>query len=109
KVLDSKDRDKCVKTIGKNGQKYALGILKTIQKCLASQIKDGAAGNLVPVCVGQWSGGSLTAPTDGKTAYSLAGQLEKALAGIDKSCGTLIPDFLKSIYACPGATTVDDL
>ena len=35
--------------------------------------------------------------------------LVKAEAGIDKSCGTLDPFFIESIYACPGASTADDL
>lgn len=104
----SKDYDKCVKAIGSNGQKYALGILQAINKCLAGQIKNGAAGNLVATCVGQWSGGTFTAPTDLKTADKLASLLAKADAGIDKSCGTLAPDFLGAIHACPGAVTVDD-
>ncbi len=108
KVLPNKDRDKCVKTINKSGLKYALGIQKSINKCLATQIKNGAAGDLTAVCVGHWNAGAFVAPTDIKTADSLSGQLEKAQASIDKAC-TINPVLIESIYACPGSGSVDDL
>lgn len=109
KVIENKDRDKCVKGISKSGQKYALGILKTIQKCLASQIKNGAGGDLTGACVGHWNGVSFVAPGDSKTAESLAAQLDKATDGVDKACSGLNAFILDTLYACPGAASVDDL
>jgi parallel beta-helix repeat protein len=105
--VGGKDRAKCVKTLNKSGVKYATDALKIVDKCLANQMKDGVAGDLAPVCVGSWSGGTFAAPSEVDTAAKLAALQAKVEAAIAKDCAI---DFLIStIYACPGAQTTADL
>ncbi len=105
----SKDRDKCAAALGNAAAKMAPSIYKTIAKCVDQRVKAGDTSDLGPVCVGSWSGGVYTAPTDAKTAEKIAKALAKAEADIDKRCGALSAAVIESIFACPGASTVDDL
>jgi parallel beta-helix repeat protein len=106
---NDKNRGKCMKTLSGAGVKYALGALSAINKCVASNIKDGTPGDLAAVCVGQYSGGTFTAPTDLKTAEKLAALVAKAEASIDKACGSISALTLATIPACGGAASVADL
>jgi len=103
-----KGRDKCVKTLNSAGVKYALSTQQSINKCLASKIKAGTVGNLAVMCIGQYSGGSFTAPTDVKTAEALAKNVAKLESSIAKSCETVNAFNRESIFACPGALTTAD-
>src|SRR5262249_4355176 len=58
-----KERADCVKTISKVGTLFLDKAHKNAIKCLAGQIKLGTAGDLAPICLGSWSGGTFTAPT----------------------------------------------
>jgi parallel beta-helix repeat protein len=105
-----KSRASCVKELNKQGTKFLKGALKATQKCLSAQAKAGAVGDLSPVCVGSFSGGSFTAPTDLKASASLAKLFMKTDLSISKKCGpaeTL--GQIDSIFACPGSSTVADL
>ena len=102
------DRAKCVKTLNKVGIKQATTAHKFINKCLATQENNGAAGNLTDVCVGHWAGGSFTAPTDVKTATALSGLQTKSEAKVAKDC-SINAALIQSIFACPGAASVADL
>ena len=106
---NSKDRPKCLKTINSAGVKYALGALSAINKCVSSQIKAGAVGDLSAVCVGEYSGGNFVPPTDEKTADKLAGLVAKAEASVDKACTPLSAFALATVPACGGASSVADL
>ncbi len=111
-----KPRAKCVKDLGKLGQKYVLGQLKTVSKCIDKAMKDQAAGNIADACVGQYSGGVFVPPTDVKTAESLDKLTTKTEEKIAKSCeltllGQTDPTFgfIRSVFACSGASTEADL
>jgi parallel beta-helix repeat protein len=102
------DRAKCVKTLNKVGIKQATGAHKAINKCIATQEKNGNVVDLVAACVGHWAGGVFVAPTDANTAAALSGLQTKSEAGVAKDC-TINPLLIPSIFACPGAATVADL
>ncbi len=104
----NKGRAKCVKELNKSGEKFATGALKNATKCIDGQMKDGAVGDLVPVCVGQYSAGSFVPPTDATTADKQAKLLAKTEEKVAGACAEA-PGILESIFACPGATTPADL
>jgi parallel beta-helix repeat protein len=108
-LRSEKSRDKCVKTLNSAGVKYALSVQQSINKCLASQIKAGAGGNLSAVCIGQYSGGVFTPPSDVKTSEALAKNVTKLEASIAKACDSVNAFNRESIFACPGATSTADL
>ncbi len=108
--VTGKDREKCIKEIGKSSWKYFDLAWKHSNNCIKKQMKDGAAGNLSDVCIGSWSGGAFVPPTDEKTADKLSKLLEKTEDKIAKKCDpTEVTGELASIFACAGATTVADL
>jgi parallel beta-helix repeat protein len=104
----NKGRAKCVKELNKSGEKFATSALKNASKCIDSQMKDGVAGDLAPVCVGQYSGGVFVPPTDPKTADKQAKLLAKTEEKIAGACAEA-SGILESIFACPGATSAGDL
>jgi len=111
-----KERAKCVKDLSKLGQKYVLGQLKTVSKCIDKAMKDQVGGNLADLCVGQYSGAVFIPPTDVKTAEKLDKLTVKTEEKIDKSCeltstGQFDPTFgfIRSVFACSGASTEADL
>ncbi|HEY2389380.1 MAG TPA: parallel beta-helix domain-containing protein [Candidatus Binatia bacterium] len=108
RVRNSTDRDKCVKTLNKVGIKQATSAHKAINKCIATQEKNGSLVNLVPVCVGHWAGGTFFPPSDANTATALSGLQTKSEAKIAKDC-TINPILIQSVFACPGAASVADL
>ncbi len=107
-LKSNKDGDKCIKTLNSAGTKYALSAMQTINKCLAAAIKAGVAGDLSESCVGQWSGGSFTAPTNPKAADGLSKALAKLDSSIVKACGPVTPAIRSGIFACPGAVSDAD-
>jgi parallel beta-helix repeat protein len=109
KVDNDKARAKCAKTVNQAGVKYALGALQLINKCLATNISDGTAGDLSPICVGHWNGGSFVAPTDATVSAKLAALQGKMTAAVEKSCGTLPIFSIQAMGACPGASSAADL
>jgi parallel beta-helix repeat protein len=105
-----KERAGCVKQLAKSAWQFVDKGLKNANSCLKKQMKDGVAGDLAPICVGGFSGGSFVAPTDPKTALKQAKVFEKTDDKIAKKCtdaGTL--DQIQTIFGCAGATTVADL
>jgi parallel beta-helix repeat protein len=109
RVLSIAERDKCAKTLNKTGIKQATGAHKIVNKCLATQMKLGTAGDLSEVCVGHWSGGVFVPPTDVKTADKLSGLQVKTEDAIAKGCVGPTSIYIPSLFACPGATTIADL
>jgi parallel beta-helix repeat protein len=107
-LYEDKARAKCVKTLNSAGVKHALSTLQAIQGCISKAIKANTPGSLEALCVGQWSGGTFTAPTDLKTAEKLAGLVTKLEGSIQKSCEDVNPVLYPTIYACPGAASIAD-
>ncbi len=106
-------RAKCVQTISKAGTKYAIAALAIVNKCLASQMKDGTLGNLSPICVGSYSGGAFVPPTDPDAADGLAKLATKTQDSLAKDCspgeGGFGAGFIHSIFACQGPVTAADV
>ncbi len=105
---DNKARGKCVKELSNSGAKYIDKARKIAAKCIDKQMKDGVGGDLVATCVGQYSGGVFTPPTDPKAAAGQTDLITKTEAKIAKKCDEA-PGYIPSIYACAGATSVADL
>jgi len=104
----NKERGKCVKELSNSGAKYIDKARKIAAKCIDKQMKDGVGGDLVATCVGQYSSGVFTPPSDSKTAASQTNLITKTEAKIAKKCDDA-PGYIPSIYACAGATSVADL
>jgi parallel beta-helix repeat protein len=103
-------RADCVKTISKAATLFLDKAHKTATKCLANQMKLGAAGDLAPVCLGSFAGGSFVAPTDPKAAGEQAKLVTKIEDLLASKCGGADSDgSLPTIFACPGSTSVTDL
>jgi hypothetical protein len=103
-----KERGKCIKELSKSGAKLLDKALKNANKCLKKQSKAGTAGDLSPICVGSLSGGSFVAPSDTKTDDKQSKAIMKAEEKIEKKCADPAVS-IASLFACPGAETVDDL
>ncbi len=103
-----KDRAACVKELNKEAWKFVDKALKNANSCLKKQMKAGAAGDLAPVCVGQFSGGAFTPPTDSSTASRQAKLFAKTEAKIAKKCGGIVGQ-IETLFGCAGARTVADL
>ena len=104
----NKERGKCVKELSNSGAKYIDKARKIAAKCIDKQMKDGVGGDLVATCVGQYSSGVFTPPSDSKTAASQTNLITKTEAKLAKKCDDA-PGYIPSIYACAGATSVADL
>jgi parallel beta-helix repeat protein len=101
-------RAKCVASLNKAGVKYVTDALKIVNKCIAKQIKDQVAGDLVPICVGQYVGGVFQPPTDEKASEKLAGLATKIEETLATKC--VNPEsYVSTVFACPGATSLADL
>jgi parallel beta-helix repeat protein len=107
---DNAKRAACIKELSKSGTKYVEKALKNANKCLAKRMKDQVGGDLVPVCVGQYSGAFIP-PTDPKTAQKQTDLIDKIEEKIGKKCGGLaaVAGGVASLFGCPGATTLQDL
>ncbi len=106
----SKVRDTCSKAIAKAGNKVAIDSAKTIATCLNAKAKLGTAGDLAPVCVGEWAASAFTAPSDVKTADKLADIRDKAAAAIVTGCSEAVAaGAADEIFACAGADTIDEI
>lgn len=107
------DGEKCMKTLNKQSSKLIPAVLNTINKCVIKQGKDGATGDVSTVCAPSYSGGSYVAPTDTKTAQKIQKFIDKFTADVDANCpaatGEGSSGFISKLFACPGATTVDEL
>jgi parallel beta-helix repeat protein len=107
---DAVARANCVKTLSKLGTLFLDKAHKNAIKCLAGQIKLGTAGDLAPICLGSWAGGTFTAPTDLKTADKQAKLVEKIEGTLASKCGPAeTAGEIPSIFACPGSTSVAEL
>jgi parallel beta-helix repeat protein len=102
-------RANCLKELSKSATKMFTGALKAAGKCLSSQTKAQAAGDLSPVCLGSFSGGAFVPPTDLKTATAQNKLITKTEAAVAKKCGTLSAGDVASIFAYAGATSLADL
>ena len=104
------DRANCVKTLSKVGTLMLDKAHKNAIKCLAGQIKIGTPGNLAPICLGGLSGGTLVPPTDLKTAEKQQKLLTKVNTLIVSKCtGLEAASETPTLFACPGATDLNDL
>ncbi len=105
-----KERANCIKEVAKSGIAIVTGLQKNATKCIAKQMKDGAAVDLAPVCVGAFSGGAFVLPTDPKTSDKQAKLFQKIDDKIAKKCGdaeTL--GQIAGMFGCAGSETVADL
>jgi parallel beta-helix repeat protein len=109
--IDNTARAQCIKELAKTGTKYVSKALKIADKCILKQMKDEVAGDLAPVCVGQYTGTTtaFTSPSDTKAADKQSDLVAKIEGKIDDKCGGLTMEEIQSIFGCPGATTVADL
>jgi parallel beta-helix repeat protein len=111
KIVDDADRDKCAKELSKQGNAYLKSALGIMNKCFKGQMKSGTAGaDVSAACVPSWGEGALILPTDTKTAKALEKLAEKTEKAIAKKCDLQSPEAgIESLFACPGAETVEDL
>jgi parallel beta-helix repeat protein len=111
KIVDDKDRDKCAKELSKQGNAYLKSALGLMNKCFKKQMKSGTPGaDVSAVCVPSWGEGALVLPSDPKTASALEKLAEKTEGAIAKKCDLTSPDAgIDTLFACPGAETVEDL
>jgi parallel beta-helix repeat protein len=91
--------------------KFVKSVLKSVNKCVDGQTKAGTPGNLGAICIGSWTGGIFTAPTDAKAADGIGKATVKAEDSIQKSCGDdpIAAARIEELFACEGAQTADDL
>jgi len=109
-AANQKSRTDCVKTISKLGTMFADKAHKNALKCLSGQIKLGTAGDLAPICLGSYAGGTFVAPTDPKTALNQSKLVTKIEGLLTTKCGPAATSGdIENIFACPGSTTVADL
>jgi parallel beta-helix repeat protein len=111
KIVDDKARDKCAKELSKQGNAYLKGALAIMNKCFKGQMRSGTPGaDVSAACVPSWGDGALVLPSDAKTATALEKLAEKTEGAIAKKCNLTSPDAsIESLFACPGAQTVEDL
>jgi parallel beta-helix repeat protein len=100
---------KCVDKFASSATKMVQGVLKAVNKCVDTQIKAGTTSNLAASCVGSYSGGVFTPPTDAKAAGQIAKAQDKAQTQITKQCGALSADEIKRMNACPDAEDLEGL
>jgi len=100
---DEKARTKCVDQLAKGATKMVQGWLKTINKCVDTEIKNGATVDIQNACIGGLSGSTPPGATDTKTNEKLVKSIDKFEATIDKHCGALSAEEIVSIFACPDA------
>lgn len=111
KIVEDKARDTCAKELSKQGNAYLKSALAIMNKCFKAQMKSGTAGaDVSAACVPAWGQGALILPSDSKTASALGKLAEKTEKAIAKKCTLTSPDAgIESLFACPGAETVEDL
>jgi len=101
-------RANCVKTISKAALMLLDKASKNATKCISTQMKNAAPGNLTPVCVGSISGGTFVGPTDPKALDAQAKLIGKVQDLITSKCGPAQTD-IPTIFACAGSSSVADL
>ncbi|MEW6268008.1 MAG: parallel beta-helix domain-containing protein [Thermodesulfobacteriota bacterium] len=105
-----KERASCIKEINKTAWQVADLALKHASNCIKTQMKNGVAGDLAPVCVGSFAGGAYVPPTDVKTAAKITKLFAQIEGRIAKKCGPVETlGQLETLFACPGATSVAGL
>jgi len=105
-----KDRENCIREINKTAWQVADLTLKHTNNCVKAQMKAGTAGDLAPICVGSFSGGSYVLPTDTKTADKITKLFTKIEGKIAKKCAPVVTaNQIDTLFACPGASSVADL
>jgi parallel beta-helix repeat protein len=105
------ERGKCASAVSGAANKFVKSMLKSVNKCVDAQVKAGTAGDLGPVCIGSWTGGTYTQPTDSKASDGISKAIEKAEASVQKSCGdnAVAAANIATLFSCEGAQTADDL
>ncbi len=105
------DRDKCASAVSKAANKYVKSVLKSVNKCVDGQTKLGTLGDLGPICIGTWAGGTFTGPMDPKASSGINKATDKAEASIQTACGDnpIAAANIDTLFACSGAQTADDL
>lgn len=105
-----KERAACIKEVAKDAAALVAGLLKNVNGCVKAQMKLGTAGNLAPICVGSFSGGSFVPPTDTKTADKQAKLFQKTDDKIANKCGPAAGlSQIVTMFGCPGAASIADL
>ncbi|HYC53361.1 MAG TPA: parallel beta-helix domain-containing protein [Candidatus Binatia bacterium] len=102
-------RDACVSSIAKEAQKVLPAVLKAVDKCIETRIKDGELTDIGDECLGSMSGGVYTPPGDTDTSDAIAAALAKSSEAVMEDCNSLSPAVIESLFACPGATTGADV
>jgi parallel beta-helix repeat protein len=106
----SPNRAVCIAELGKQALRFTNRALNNAAKCLNLRASAGTAGDLSPLCVGRFSGGSFVAPSDAKTAGRQQKLIAKTEAKIAAACGDAVSAaYIDTLFACAGATSVDDL
>ena len=105
-----KDRANCIKEINKTAWQVADLTLKHANNCVKTQMKNGVVGDLAPICIGSFAGGSFVPPTDAKTAAKIAKLFAQIEGKIAKKCGPVVTaGQVQTLFSCPGAQSVADL
>lgn len=108
--MSSPTRATCIAELNKQTLKFTKKALKNASKCLNKQMEAGTAGDLAPICVGAFSGGSFVAPSDAKTAKKQDKLITKTEEKIAAACGDAVTAaYIDTLFGCSGATSVDDL
>jgi parallel beta-helix repeat protein len=106
----TKERGKCLKEISKSATLFVTSALANAANCVKTQMKNAVAGDLAPVCIGSFSGGSFVPPTDAKTAQKQDKLVQKIEANLAKKCAAAETDgSIATIFACAGSSTVAEL
>jgi parallel beta-helix repeat protein len=104
------DRMACQKAISKAAGKFLPSLLKPIDKCIESNIKDGEnLATLGAHCVGSMTGAVYTLPADADTTEAINKALDKMTSTLEKECTGLSTAQISTLFSCPLATTESDL
>lgn len=105
-----KERSQCMKEMALRARLFVQKATQNATVCIKKQMKDGVAGNLAPICVGSWSGGTFVAPTDTKTAEKQSKLVALVEQKLQDKCGFVeTSNSIDTLFGCAGAETVADL
>ena len=103
-----KERALCVKEVAKWGRLFVQKALTNASVCIKKQMKAGIAGDLAPICVGSFSGGSFVPPSDVKTALKQEKLVDLVEEKLAKRCDSAQAR-VETIFGCAGATNTAGL
>jgi len=100
----------CQVSIDKASQKLLPALIKASNKCIETYLKIvPAPAGIGAKCAGSMNLSNIVQPTDVPTNDSFNKSIVKAWDTIGKECTGLDLSEYKSLYGCPGATSLDDL